>query len=245
MAPHLVTMSTMPITPRIFGERGRRRARALGIEPDRLPPGQSPTVKWPVLSVGPTPVVERDRWLLSIDGAVEEPYTVDWTMLMETESATFLGDIHCVTRWSKFGMDWRGVSVRALLERARPAADATHLMAHSYDGYTTNLPLADVLDHPALVAHEADGAPLEPDHGGPARLLVPHLYLWKSAKWINRLEVLAGDELGFWERNGYHHRGDPWREERYSVDEYVARTRRRLLRADARSTDSGGGGRGS
>jgi DMSO/TMAO reductase YedYZ molybdopterin-dependent catalytic subunit len=103
-------------------------------------------------------------------------------------------------------------------------------MAHGYGGYTTNLPLSDVLEHPALIGHWVDGAPLEPDHGGPARLLVPHLYLWKSAKWIKRLEVLAGDELGFWERNGYHHRGDPWREERYSVDEYVARTMRRAAR---------------
>ena len=247
MTSDLVTMATMPITSRIFGERGRRRARALGIDPDRLPPGQSPTVKWPVLSVGPTPVVERERWLLSVDGAVEQPYVVDWEALIGTEQSAFSGDIHCVTRWSKFGMDWRGVSVRALLERARPTSEATHLMAHSYDGYTTNLPLADVLDHPALVAHEADGAPLEPDHGGPARLLVPHLYLWKSAKWIKRLEVLAGDELGFWEKNGYHHRGDPWHEERYSVDEYVARTRRRQVRAVARDTtgSDGGGGIGS
>ena len=100
-------------------------------------------------------------------------------------------------------------------------------MAHCYGGYTTNLPLSDVLEHPALIAHEADGAPLEPDHGGPARLLVPHLYLWKSAKWIQRLEILEADELGFWEQNGYHHRGDPWREERYSVDDYVARAMRR------------------
>ena len=137
------------------------------------------------------------------------------------------GDIHCVTRWSKFGMDWRGVDVKALIERARPTAEASHLMAHCYGGYTTNLPLTDVLEHPALIAHEADGAPLAPDHGGPARLLVPHLYLWKSAKWIQRLEIMEGDELGFWERNGYHHRGDPWREERYSVDDYVARTLRR------------------
>jgi DMSO/TMAO reductase YedYZ molybdopterin-dependent catalytic subunit len=104
-------------------------------------------------------------------------------------------------------------------------------MAHCYGGYTTNLPLSDVLEHPAFVAYEADGAPLERDHGGPARLLVPHLYLWKSAKWIKRLEVLDGDELGFWERNGYHHRGDPWREERYSVNDYVARTMRRAARA--------------
>ena len=220
----------MPITPRIFGERGRRRARALGIDPDRLPPGQSPTVKWPVLSVGPTPRVERETWLLSIDGAVEAPYVLDWAALQAVPQTDWEGDIHCVTRWSKFGMGWRGVSVAELLTRARPAAHASHLLAHCYGGYTTNLPLSDVLEHPALIAHTADGAPLEADHGGPARLLVPHLYLWKSAKWIRRLEVLETDRLGFWEENGYHHRGDPWQEERYSVPEYVARTQRREIR---------------
>ncbi len=220
----------MPITPRIFGERGKRRASALGIDPDRLPPGQSPTLKWPVLSVGATPRVDRSQWILSIDGAVQEPYVLSWEGLLAEPQTDWTGDIHCVTRWSKFGMAWRGVSVRTLLERARPRPEATHLLAHAYGGYTTNLPLSDVLDHPAFIAHQAEGRPLEPDHGGPARLLVPHLYLWKSAKWVNRLEVLEGDRLGFWEENGYHHRGDPWREERYSVDEYVIRTRRRELR---------------
>jgi DMSO/TMAO reductase YedYZ molybdopterin-dependent catalytic subunit len=221
----------MPITSRIFGERGRRRAQALGIDPARVPPGQSPTVKWPVLSVGATPRVDHDRWLLSVDGALEKPYVLDWDGLMALDQSEWTGDIHCVTRWSKFGMRWRGVSVRSLIERALPPDEASHLMAHCYGGYTTNLPLSDVLEHPAFVAYEADGAPLERDHGGPARLLVPHLYLWKSAKWIKRLEVLDGDELGFWERNGYHHRGDPWREERYSVNDYVARTMRRAARA--------------
>jgi DMSO/TMAO reductase YedYZ molybdopterin-dependent catalytic subunit len=149
---------------------------------------------------------------------------------MDAPHVDWSGDIHCVTRWSKFGMHWRGVSVAELIERARPLPEASHLVAHSYGGYTTNLPLDDVLRHPALIADQVDGQPLEPDHGGPARLLVPHLYLWKSAKWIRRLEILDGDRLGFWERNGYHHRGDPWNEERYSVDEYVARARRREVR---------------
>jgi DMSO/TMAO reductase YedYZ molybdopterin-dependent catalytic subunit len=230
-------MNPMPITPRIFGERGRRRACALGLDPDRLPPGQSPTVKWPVLSLGETPRVETSQWILSVDGAVDAPYVVDWTAFQALEQTRWTGDIHCVTRWSKFNMDWLGVSVAALLERARPTADASHLMAHCYGGYTTNLPLSDVLEHPALIAHHADGHPLEPDHGGPARLPVPHLYLWKSAKWISRLEVMAGDQLGFWERNGYHHRGDPWKEQRYSVDDYVARTMRREARAGFRSSE--------
>jgi DMSO/TMAO reductase YedYZ molybdopterin-dependent catalytic subunit len=169
-----------------------------------------------------------------VDGAVEEPYTLDWAALMEASQVDWTGDIHCVTRWSKFGMRWRGASVADLIERARPTAEASHLLAHSYGGYTTNLPLEDVFDHPALIAYEVDGAPLETEHGGPARLLVPHLYLWKSAKWVRRLEILDGDRLGFWEENGYHHRGDPWREERYSVDEYVARARRREVRGTSR-----------
>jgi DMSO/TMAO reductase YedYZ molybdopterin-dependent catalytic subunit len=219
-----------PITPRRFGERGRRRAVSLGIDPARLPPGQSPTVKWPVLSLGTTPQVSADQWRLSIDGAVQHPYVLRWDELIAEPQTDWTGDIHCVTRWSKFGMRWRGVSVSDLIARARPRPEASHLMAHCYGGYTTNLPLSDVLEHPALIAHQADGGPLEPDHGGPARLFVPHLYLWKSAKWINRLELLDADELGFWERNGYHHRGDPWLQERYSVDDYVARTLRREAR---------------
>jgi DMSO/TMAO reductase YedYZ molybdopterin-dependent catalytic subunit len=222
----------VPITSRIFGERGRRRAAALGIEPDRLPPGQSPTVKWPVLSLGATPKIDLERWVLSVDGAVREPYVLDWQAFLEAPQIEWTGDIHCVTRWSKFNMAWRGVSVRELIERAGPLEEASHLLAHCYGGYTTNMPLSDVLEHPAFVAHNVDGAPLEPDHGGPARLLVPHLYLWKSAKWIKRLEILTEDRLGFWEVNGYHHRGDPWRQERYSVDDYVARPLRRQARSD-------------
>jgi DMSO/TMAO reductase YedYZ molybdopterin-dependent catalytic subunit len=231
------------ITSRIFGDRGRRRAASLGIDPSRLPPGQSPTLKWPVLSVGATPQVERKSWLLSVDGAVRFPYVLDWDALIAAPQTDWSGDIHCVTRWSKFGMRWRGVAVDELIRRSEPLSGATHVMAHCYGGYTTNLPLSDILDHPALIAHQADGAPLPPDHGGPARLLVPHLYLWKSAKWIKRLEVLEGDQLGFWERNGYHHRGDPWQEQRYSVDDDVARTsRRQVLDEAGRSWDSQGSG---
>jgi DMSO/TMAO reductase YedYZ molybdopterin-dependent catalytic subunit len=220
----------MPITSRLFGERGRRRAVALGIDPARLPPGQSPTEKWPVLSLGATPNVDREMWALSVDGAVRAPFVLDWKAFLALPQTDWTGDIHCVTRWSKFDMRWRGVSVRELIERAAPAPEASHLLAHCYGGYTTNMPLSDVLEHPALIAHEVDGHELEPDHGGPARLLVPHLYLWKSAKWIKRLEILTEDRLGFWEINGYHHRGDPWSEERYSVDDYVARTMRRQAR---------------
>jgi DMSO/TMAO reductase YedYZ molybdopterin-dependent catalytic subunit len=221
----------VPVTPSIFGDRGRRRAVSLGIDPARLPPGQSPTVKWPVLSIEETPEIDLDRWTLTIDGAVAEPYTLDWSELMAQPHTDWSGDVHCVTRWSKFGMSWRGVAVGELLRAARPLPDAGFLLAESVTGYTTNLPLSDVTEHPALVAFEADGAPLESEHGGPVRLLVPHLYLWKSAKWLSRLQVLTDDELGFWERNGYHHRGDPWHEERHSVEDYVARAMRREARA--------------
>src|ERR1700761_8767262 len=199
----------MPITPREFGDRGRKRAVSLGIDPDRLPPGQSPTLKWPVLSLDETPQVATDEWRLRIDGSVTRPYTLDWGEFQQAAGDTWSGDIHCVTRWSKFGMHWEGASVAELIRRAEPRENATHLLAHSYGGYTTNLPLSDVLDHPALIAHRADDEALEPDHGGPARLLVPHLYFWKSAKWIKRLQLLDSDQLGVWERNGYHHRGDP------------------------------------
>jgi DMSO/TMAO reductase YedYZ molybdopterin-dependent catalytic subunit len=231
-------MQSMAITSKIFGERGRRRAESLGIDPSRLPPGQSPTVKWPVLSLGATPRVGTDQWLLSIDGAVTDPYVLDWEQFEAVADAEWHGDIHCVTRWSRFGMDWRGADVAALIRRANPRPEASHLLAHCHGGYTTNLPLSDVLEHRALIAHQVDGVPLPADHGGPARLLVPHLYLWKSAKWVQRLEVLDHDQLGFWERNGYHHRGDPWHEERHSVDDYVARTLRRRARAEAAGTSA-------
>ena len=224
-------MQSVAITPRMFAERGRRRAQELGIEPERVPPGQSPTVKWPVLSIEETPTLAREDATLTIDGAVAEPYTLDWSQLMAMTQVRWSGDVHCVTRWSKFGMSWRGVAVAPLLARARPLPGAAFLLAESIGGYTTNLPFSDVTEHPALVAHEADGAALDPEHGGPIRLLVPHLYLWKSAKWLSRLQVLEHDELGFWEQHGYHHRGDPWREERHSVDDYVARAMRREARA--------------
>ena len=137
---------------------------------------------------------------------------------MALEQVDVTCDIHCVTRWSKFDTRWRGVRVRTLLERARPRPGATHVMVHSHGGYTTNVPLDALLDDDVLVAHSFDGAPLEPDHGGPARLLVPSRYFWKSAKFVRALELMAGDRPGFWEDNGYHNDGDPWREQRHSVD---------------------------
>jgi DMSO/TMAO reductase YedYZ molybdopterin-dependent catalytic subunit len=216
----------MAITSRIYTERGKRRAAKLGIPADRLPPGQSPTLKFPVLTVGPTPEVPPERWSLSVYGEVSQPYGLKLGELLALEQTTITTDLHCVTRWSKFDSVWTGVRVRDILERAQPHAEASHVLIHSYGGYSTNLPLEDLLGDNVLVAHRYDNAPLPHEHGGPVRLLVPHLYLWKSAKWVQSLEMRSSDELGFWERNGYHHRGDPWKEERRSVGEYVARMRR-------------------
>jgi DMSO/TMAO reductase YedYZ molybdopterin-dependent catalytic subunit len=218
------------MTSRLYSERGRRRAVKLGIDPDRLPPGQSPTEKWPVLTVGPTPCVDRDRWFLAVDGEVEAPFALRWEELMAMAQVDQVSDLHCVTRWSRFDMPLRGVRVRELLERARPTARASHALVHTHEGYTTNLPLAALLDDDVLIAHSADGRPLEPDHGGPARLLVPSRYLWKSAKWVNRIEVLDHDEPGFWERNGYHNDGDPWTEQRTHEDPLAFRALRRRAR---------------
>jgi DMSO/TMAO reductase YedYZ molybdopterin-dependent catalytic subunit len=218
------------MTSRLWGERGRRRALALGIDPARLPPGQSPTRKFPVLTVGANAGVLRDRWLLSVHGEADHPFALRWAELMALEQVEVTCDIHCVTRWSKFDTRWRGVRVRTLLERAAPRPAATHVMVHSYGGYTTNVPLDALLDDDVLVAHGFDDRPLEPDHGGPARLLLPSRYFWKSAKFLSALELMAGDRPGFWEDNGYHNDGDPWREQRHSVDPLAARGLRRSAR---------------
>ena len=186
---------------------------------DRLPPGQYDTGRvWPVLSVELTPSLDTGSWTFSVDGLVERPTTWTWDELTALPRSTYEGDIHCVTTWSKFDMRWVGVSVDVLLAAAGPRAEATHVMARSHTGYTTDLPLADVSGGRAWVALEVDGEPLAPEHGGPARLLVPHLYFWKSAKWVSGLTLLDHDEPGFWEQNGYHDRGDPWREQRYRGD---------------------------
>ena len=185
----------------------------------RLPPGQYDTGRdWPVLTAEVTPVLDTSSWTFTVDGAVERPTTWSWDELHELPSSTYDGDIHCVTTWSKLGMRFTGVSVDAVLDRAGPRPAATHVLAWSHTGYTTNLPLADVTGGRAWVAWEVDGEALPVDHGGPARLLVPHLYFWKSAKWVAGLRLLDHDEPGFWERNGYHDRGDPWLEQRYHGD---------------------------
>jgi DMSO/TMAO reductase YedYZ molybdopterin-dependent catalytic subunit len=171
-----------------------------------------------VLTAEATPRLDTAEWTFGIEGLVERPTTWTWDEIHALPSSTYDGDIHCVTTWSKLGMMWKGVSVDTLLDVARARSNATHVLAITHTGYTTNLPLADVTDGRAWVAWEVDGEALARKHGGPARLLVPHLYFWKSAKWIATLRLLDHDEPGFWEVNGYHDRGDPWLEQRYQGD---------------------------
>ena len=185
----------------------------------RLPPGQYDIGDaWPVLSAEATPRAGTADWTLSIDGLVERATTWNWEEIHSLPPATYAGDIHCVTTWSKFGVTFSGVSLDVLFGITGLLPGATHVLARSVTGYDTNLPLADVTGGRAFVVWEAGGKPLPAEHGGPARLLVPHLYFWKSAKWIAGIEVMDHDQPGFWEQNGYHDRGDPWLEQRYQGD---------------------------
>jgi DMSO/TMAO reductase YedYZ molybdopterin-dependent catalytic subunit len=182
----------------------------------RLPPGQYLERGFPVLSAGPTPRVSTDTWQFTITTETGETRSWDWRQLMSLPQADVTTDIHCVTKWSKLGTHWRGVALDTLLDGIETSAG--YVMARSYGGYTTNLPLPDLRDGKAWVAYEYEGEPLHPEHGGPARLLVPHLYFWKSAKWVTGLDLMTRDEQGFWEQLGYHDYGDPWREQRYQGD---------------------------
>jgi DMSO/TMAO reductase YedYZ molybdopterin-dependent catalytic subunit len=194
------------------GFRGRRPQ----VDPTRLPPGQYVTTDFPVLSAGPTPHTPPDEWTFTIRGAVDERVSWTWEELLALPAETPTVDIHCVTKWSKLDTTWKGVSVDTLL--ADLETDAKYVSAWSDGGYTTNLPLEDVTGGRAWIAYEFNGKPLEPEHGGPARLLVPHVYFWKSAKWVRGLELLDHDKPGFWETYGYHNYGDPWTEQRYEGD---------------------------
>jgi len=196
------------VSPGFFG---RRRAGD-----DRLPPGQYLTPDFPVLSAGPTPRIDLDGWRFEVLGEVGQRAEWSWRDLLALPAEEITTDIHCVTKWSKLDTRWKGVPVDTFLDGIDTAAD--YVMAHSYGGYTTNLPVADVLDGQAWIAYEYDGAPIPAEHGGPARLLVPHLYFWKSAKWVRGLQLMIADEPGFWESAGYHDYGDPWREQRYQGD---------------------------
>jgi DMSO/TMAO reductase YedYZ molybdopterin-dependent catalytic subunit len=201
------------MTPISRGFRGRPRRE---VDPGRVPPGQYLVDDFPVLSAGPTPRVELDSWSFTIDGALDAPRAWRWAEFTDLPAETFTVDIHCVTKWSKLDTSWTGVSLDTLLDGV--VTQAGFVTAWCDGGYTTNLPLADLRGGKAWVAYRYSGVPLEPEHGGPARLLVPHLYLWKSAKWVRGLRLMLDDEPGFWEQNGYHNRGDPWREQRYWSD---------------------------
>jgi DMSO/TMAO reductase YedYZ molybdopterin-dependent catalytic subunit len=197
------------------GFRGRRRPDDAATR-ERVPPGQYLTPDFPVLSAGPTPHTPLDRWTFSIVGEVDARRDWTWEEFRALPSEEIAVDIHCVTKWSKLDTAWRGVSVDVLLDGIDTAAE--FVVEFSDGGYTTNLPLADVTGGKAWVVYEYDGEPLAPEHGGPARMLVPHLYFWKSAKWVRGLRLQRADEPGFWETNGYHNYGDPWREQRYWGD---------------------------
>lgn len=182
--------------------------------PDRVPPGQYVTEKWPVLTYGETPRIRPEAWSIRVFGLVEEKAWT-WGQLQALPRVRITADFHCVTRFSTLDNTWEGVATRELLRGLAVDPEVSHVMAHCYGGYTTNLPLEDFLSERALLADQHKGLPLLVDHGGPVRLVVPHLYAWKSAKWVRRIVLLDHLELGFWERLGYHWRGDPWKEERF------------------------------
>ena len=199
----------------MFRSRAEQKVRDAGYDPARLPPGQYLTEKWPVLHAGSVPRIDLATWELKVWGQVEEPLTLSWEELKALPATGITIDIHCVTRWSRFDTRFRGIHWRDLAERVRPKATARFVVAHAEQGFTSNIPLAAIEDENALLAYEADGEPLTPDHGWPLRLVVPSRYFWKSAKWLRGLELRSTDQPGFWERYGYHNDADFRREERY------------------------------
>jgi DMSO/TMAO reductase YedYZ molybdopterin-dependent catalytic subunit len=199
-----------------FISRGFRGRRRTDVDPSRIPPGQYVVDGFPVLSAGPTPHTPLDEWTFTVNGAVAHPRTWSWQEFLALPNDRITRDIHCVTKWSKLDTVWTGVSLDVVLDGANP--EARFISAFCDGGYTTNLPLADVTGGKAWLAYQFDDQPLAPEHGGPVRLLVPHLYFWKSAKWVRGIQLLDHDEPGFWENLGYHNHGDPWREERYWSD---------------------------
>lgn len=197
-----------------------RAGRLLTGAPDvdhagRLPPGQRLVTNWPVLDLGIQPDVSRAEWQLTIDGAVINPIVWDWEALMAQPAFEDVSDMHCVTQWSRYDNRWAGVSTQHLLSVVQPLPNANHVILHGHDGYTTNLRLEHFAEGDCLLAHSHDGAPISREHGGPVRAIIPRWYLWKSAKWLKRIEIVAADKPGFWETRGYHNEGDPWTEQRY------------------------------
>jgi len=202
----------------LFEGQDRRELEKLKKRQGLLPPGQSLTLKWPVLHYGSVPRFDPERWDLRVYGWVDSPLTLRWKDFNSLPRVQRLSDFHCVTRWSRFDNRWDGVPFRELLARVHPKPGATHVLVHAEQGFTANLPLADLDREPVLLATHHDGQPLTAEHGYPLRLIVPHLYAWKSVKWVRGLELLDHDAPGFWEQNGYHMRGDPWKEQRFSRD---------------------------
>jgi DMSO/TMAO reductase YedYZ molybdopterin-dependent catalytic subunit len=198
-----------------FRSRAEKKLVESGLDPGRLPPGQYLTEKWPVLHAGSVPKTDLAAWDFKVFGEVEEPVTLTYAELQALPQTEVTIDIHCVTRWSRFDTSFRGAHWRELAELVRPKSTARFVVAHAEQGFTSNVPLEGLEDDNALVAWEADGEPLEPEHGWPLRLVVPSRYFWKSAKWLRGLELVASDQPGFWERYGYHNDADYWQEQRY------------------------------
>ena len=199
----------------LFRTTQDRKAREAGIDPARIPPGQYYTDKWPVLHAGSVPSIDIATWDLNVFGLVRNPVRLSFDELRELGERDQTSDIHCVTRWTRLDMPWKGVPLRAILDLVEPLDSARYVIAHAEQGYTANLPIEALQDPNVMIGLEADGAPLTPEHGYPARLVVPKRYFWKSAKWLRGLEFSDVDKPGFWEGYGYHNEGDPWREERY------------------------------
>ncbi len=197
----------------LFGRKAKEERERLG---DRLPPGQKLTDGWPVLHYGGIPKIDLNTWRFTVSGLVREPKEWTWDEFTSLPRTAITSDIHCVTQWSKFDNEWEGIRWADVMAQIEPLPEARHVMAHCYGGYTTNIPLADLQSDDVMFAMKHDGAALAPEHGWPLRLLVPKLYLWKSAKWIRGIEFISEENPGFWEMYGYHIHGDPWKEERYS-----------------------------
>jgi DMSO/TMAO reductase YedYZ molybdopterin-dependent catalytic subunit len=200
----------------MFRSRDEKKVREAGIDPVRLPPGQHMTVKWPVLHAGAVPHIDLATWTFRVWGEVEDEIELDWAAFNALPRSGNTQDIHCVTRWSRFDTSFEGVHWREIAKLCRPLPSARFVVAWAEHDFTTNVPLASLEDELALLATHADGRPLELDHGYPLRLVVPHKYFWKSAKWLRGIELLDHDQPGFWERYGYNNDADPWKEERYS-----------------------------
>jgi DMSO/TMAO reductase YedYZ molybdopterin-dependent catalytic subunit len=199
----------------LFRSKAEDKVRKAGYDPVRLPPGQYFTDKWPVLHAGDVPDVDLATWTLEVSGEVEQPLSLTYDELRELPATDVTTDIHCVTRWSRFDAEFKGVHWSELAKLCKPKPSARFAIAHAEQGFTANVPLAAIEDEQALVVYEADGEPLTPEHGWPVRLFVPSKYFWKSAKWLRGIELSASDKPGFWERYGYHNEADYWQEQRY------------------------------